>query len=163
MHAHDLAWRRLLPALAGATTICTTIDIERDAADVFAFVSTPAQWHRWHPATRAVREVPDRPLVAGETMLESIRAAGRSFDALWTVLACDAPTRWVIATDAPRGVARITYRITAGAGRCRFERTLEFRSKGRWWSGLDGTLTRWILVRQSARALRNLQRVLEST
>ena len=162
MSTHDLAWTGLLPALAGATTICTTIDIERDAADVFAFVSTPALWHRWHPATRAVRGVPDRPLVAGESMLESIRAAGRSFDARWTVLACDPPARWVIATDTPRGVARITYRIRAGAGRCRFERTLEFKSKSRLWSGLDGTLTRWILVRQSARALHNLQRVLES-
>lgn len=162
MHTNDLPWTGLPEALSGATTICTTIDIRRSAAEVFDFVSTPALWHRWHPATRAVREVPSRPLVAGETMLESIGAAGRRFDARWTVLACDAPKRWVIATDTPRGVARITYRTSPSAEGCSFERTLEFRSKGRLWSRLDATLTRWLLVRQSARALRNLKRVLES-
>ena len=162
MSTHDLAFVAATPALSGATTIHSAIDIARAPAEAFAFVTSPALWHRWHPATRSVREVPNRPLVAGETMLESIRAAGRSFDALWTVLACDAPSRWVIATDTPHGVARITYRIGATARGCRFERTLEFRSKGRPWCWLDGTLTRWILVRQSAQALRNLRRELET-
>ena len=163
MSTRDLAFVAPPSLLSGATTIHSAIDIARAPAETFVFVTSPALWHRWHPATRAVREVPNRPLVAGETMLESIRAAGRSFDARWTVLACDAPSRWVIGTDTPHGVARITYRIGATASGCRFERTLEFRSKGRPWNWFDGTLTRWLLVRQSAQALRNLRRVLEAT
>ena len=161
MSTQDLAFMAPTAALGAATTIHTTIDIARAPAEVFAFVSTPVLWHRWHPATREVREVPNRPLLAGETMLESIHAAGRSFDARWTVLACEAPNHWVIATDTPHGVARIRYRVVATPTGCRFERTLEFRSKGRPWCWLDGNLTRWLLVRQWAQALRNLRRVLE--
>jgi uncharacterized protein YndB with AHSA1/START domain len=150
------------PSLSGATTIVSTIEIARRRADVFDFVSNAALWPQWHPATRAVREVPMRPLREGETLVESIAAAGHRFDARWTVRVCEAPARWVIETDTPRGAARVGYRLVeAGAGRCRFERTLEYRSKGAFWSRLDGNVTRWLLTRQSARALRNLRRVLE--
>ena len=44
-----------------------------------------------------------------------------------------------------------------------FQRTLAFRSKRLPWRLLDSTLTRWILVRQSARALANLKQVLEDS
>ena len=141
--------------------IDTQIEIGRPPEQVFDYVSTPALWHTWHPATVEVRDVPKRPLIAGETMLEVIAVAGRRDEALWTVLACAPPQRWEIATDAENGVARIVYRITPTAGGCRFHRTLEFRSK-RWpWRLLDSTLTRWILERQSSRALRNLKQVIE--
>ena len=89
----------------------SAISIARPADAVFAYVTTPALWHTWHPATASVQDVPNRPLVTGETMRERIAAAGRRFDALWTVLACDAPRLWVIATATPHGDARIVYRI----------------------------------------------------
>ena len=143
--------------------IAHAIEIERPAGRVFDFVSTPALWHRWHPATRSVREVPERPLTRGEHMVEQIAAAGRHFDARWVVEVCEAPAVWVISTDTPRGGARKRYRITPlGASACRFERSLDFHSKGWFWRALDGSVTRWVLMRQSARALRNLKRVLEA-
>jgi hypothetical protein len=139
----------------------TQIEIGRPARQVFDYVSTPALWHTWHPATVEVRDVPNRPLTTGETMLELIAVAGRRDQALWTVLACAPPQLWEIATDTANGVAHIVYRITPTAAGCRFHRTLEFRSK-RWpWRMLDSTLSRWILDRQSSRALFRLKQVLE--
>ena len=139
----------------------TQIGIDRPAQRVFDYVTTPALWHTWHPATVEVRNVPARPLITGETMLEVIAMAGRRDEALWTVTACTPPQLWEIATETPNGAAHIAYRMTPTATGCRFHRTLEFRSKGWPWRLLDSTLTRWILVRQSARALLNLKQVLE--
>lgn len=141
--------------------IRTVIDIARPPAAVFDYVTTPMLWHTWHPATVSVRGAPDRPLGAGETAIETIAVAGRRNDATWTVRTCEPPHRWTIATDAPAGAADIEYRIDAVPGGSRFERTLCFRSKHWPWRALDATLTRWILQRQSAKALRNLKRVLE--
>jgi uncharacterized protein YndB with AHSA1/START domain len=139
----------------------TEIEIGRPPQQVFDYVSTPALWHTWHPATVEVRNVPSRPLTTGETMLEVIAMAGRRDEALWIVRACTPPQLWEIATETPNGAAHIVYRITPTATGCRFHRSLEFRSK-RWpWRLLDSTLTSWILVRQSSRALRNLKQVME--
>jgi uncharacterized protein YndB with AHSA1/START domain len=141
--------------------IDTEIAINRPPQEVFDYVTTPALWHTWHPATVAVRDVPNRPLTTGETMLELIAVAGRRDQALWTVISCLPPQSWEIATDTGNGKAHITYTIMAADGGCRFHRTLEFRSKHWPWRLLDSTLMRWILVRQSARALRNIKTVLE--
>lgn len=139
----------------------TEIAIARPAEAVFDYVSTPALWHTWHPATVEVRDAPNRPLTVGETALELIAVAGRRDFALWRVTACVRPRRWEIVTDTANGCAHITYDIAPEGGGCRFHRTLEFRSK-RWpWRALDGSLTRWLLERQSARALRQLKTVLE--
>jgi uncharacterized protein YndB with AHSA1/START domain len=141
--------------------IDTEIDINRPHQEVFDYVTTPALWRTWHPATVEVRDVPNRPLVTGETMLELIAVAGRRDQALWTVTACSPPRSWEIATDTKNGAAHITYTIMPTNSGCRFHRTLEFRSKHWPWRLLDSTLMRWILVRQSARALRNIKTVLE--
>jgi uncharacterized protein YndB with AHSA1/START domain len=146
---------------AASVRVETAIEIDRTPQSVFDYVTTPALWHTWHPATASVRDVPDRPLVEGETVVEIIAMAGRTDEALWTVVACEAPRRWEIETDTHKGSARIVYRIDATAKGCRFHRTLDFRSKGALWRLLDSTLTRLFLIRQSSRALRQLKQVLE--
>jgi uncharacterized protein YndB with AHSA1/START domain len=148
-------------ALVRCVRVESEIMISRPPQRVFEYVTTPALWHTWHPATVQVRGVPNRPLTVGETMIETIAVAGRRGEAQWTVQACSPPQSWEIATDTDNGTAHIAYRITATDTGCRFHRTLEFRSK-RWpWRALDSTLTRWILERQSLRALGNLKQVIE--
>ena len=160
MYAHN-AENAGQPLSLHSIRIDTEIDINRPQHEVFDYVTTPALWRTWHPATVEVRDVPNRPLVTGETMLELIAVAGRRDQALWTVTACLPPRSWEIATDTRNGAAHITYTIMPTNGGCRFHRTLEFRSK-RWpWRMLDSTFTRWILVHQSAQALRNIKAVLE--
>ena len=139
----------------------TEIEIARPPQQVFDYATTPALWPSWHPATVEVRDTPNRPLTTGETVLELIAVAGRRDQALWTVQACVPPQRWEIATDTDNGMAHIVYRITPTAAGCRFHRSLAFRSKQWPWRVLDSTLTRWILERQSKRALHKLKRVIE--
>jgi uncharacterized protein YndB with AHSA1/START domain len=158
----DPSARRAEAALQDAVAIVTTVEIRRRPEEVFSFVTTPAQWHLWHPATHSVRDVPDRPLVTGETMLESISAAGRRFDALWTVLACDAPRTWAIAAETRQGAAHITYTLSPRGTGCSFERRLLYRSSHAPWRWLDSNFTRWLLQRQSQQALANLKRVMEA-
>lgn len=145
-----------VPVLAGATRFVHTVQLDCSPLRLFTFVSNPSQWHRWHPATHAVRDVPPRPLVASETVVEHIKAAHRSFEATWTVTHCEPPGLWRIETTTPHGASAVTYRITAAPGGCRFERTCEFRSAG-LWRLLDASLARWLLARQAAQALRNLR------
>ena len=136
------------------------IAIDRSPEDVFDYVTTPALWHTWHPATVAVRNAPNRPLVTGETVVERVVVAGWRAEVLWTVRDCVPPQLWEITADNAHGAARIVYRISPSQNGCRFERTLDYRSK-RWpWRLFDSTLTRWMFERQSSRALRNLAHLL---
>lgn len=145
------------------TRIETEIVIGCSAHHVFNYVTNPTLWATWHPATVGVRACAQRPLVKSESMLETISAIGRKFEARWTVLACEHGRVWIIGTETPEGAARIVYDLTTTDDGCRFHRTLEFRSKRAPWRFLDSTFTRWMLLRQSRRALQNLKRVLESS
>ena len=142
-------------------TIESFVLIGRPADKVFEFVTNASLWTHWHPATESV-VAPPRPLKPGEQMMESIRAGRRRFSATWTVLACEPPALWVIASSPPEGDARIVYELRAdGDALTRFFRTLSYRAR-RWpWTMFDANLTRSVLTRQSERALANLKRVLE--
>ena len=136
--------------------------IRRPAGAVFEFVTNASLWHYWHPATASVSDTPPRPLVAGDQVTESIRAGGRRFSARWTVLACEPPALWVIATATAQGESRIVYELRSDHGDLtRFFRTLAYRSRNWPWTMFDHNLTRSVLLRQSERALANLKRVLE--
>jgi hypothetical protein len=125
-------------------------------------VTNASLWHYWHPATASVSDTPPRPLVAGEQVTESIRSGGRRFSARWTVLACEPPALWVIATTTAQGESRIVYELRSDPGDLtRFFRTLAYRSLHWPWTMFDRNLTRSVLLRQSERALANLKRVLE--
>ena len=161
-NATGFGWPPQAASFDAPPCIDAAIVIAREPPHVFDFVTTATRWPTWHPATVAVHEAPDRPLTTGETMVETIAAVGKRFDARWTVLACEPPRLWVIATTNPDGAARIVYRLAPHERGTRFERRLEYRSH-RWpWRLLDRNVTRWALARQSARALSNLQRVLEA-
>lgn len=162
MTAPTLSWPPAAdePRLA---TIESFALIARTAPAVFEFVTNASLWHHWHPATASVRAAPPRPLRLGEQVIESVRAGSRRFEAAWTVLACEPPVLWVIATDTPQGDARIVYELRENGELTRFFRTLSYRSR-RWpWTLLDRNLTRSMLTKQSEHALRNLKKVMEGS
>jgi uncharacterized protein YndB with AHSA1/START domain len=146
----------LAPTLPGARRIQHRVTLPAAPQRVFDFVTNAAQWVQWHPATRSVHDVPDRPLTLGETMVEHLQAAHRSFEATWMVKACEPGRLWVIATETRLGASVITYRFEPANGATRFERTCDFRSEGAWRL-LDGNVTKWMLARQAAKALENLR------
>ncbi len=142
-------------------TIESFVLIGRPVQVVFEFVTNASLWHFWHPVTASVSATPSRPLGIGEQVTESIRAGRRSFAATWTVLACERPLLWVIATDTPRGDARIVYELRDDGTLTRFFRTLAYRSH-RWpWTMFDHNVTRMALRKRSENALANLKRALE--
>lgn len=146
----------------GGVTIVNSTFIKCDQVTVFDFVTRPTQWHRWHPATKEVTNAPDRPLVTGDTMCEHIQVVGQHFDAVWKVFSCAPHTHWVIATVADHGDSKITYDCKAVEGGCQFTRQLQYRSKNWFMRLLDGNLIKWAINRQSATALANLTKLLES-
>jgi Polyketide cyclase / dehydrase and lipid transport len=145
----------------------TEVVVQAPRDVVHAFATNASRWSRWHPATRSVEALPDRPLGLGETIVERIATAGRRFTATWTVVAVDAPSLWTIETDTPQGWARITYRLDdlparAGSAATRFRRTLEFSSGAALLRRFDPWMARWVFAPQSRRALDNLKRAVEA-
>ena len=67
------------------TCIVVSVDIQRPIGVVFDFVTTPANWPAWHPASRAVRGAADYPLLAGEQVTEEFVAAGKQESCVWHV------------------------------------------------------------------------------
>ena len=78
------------------TRIVSEILIRAPIERVFDYVTTPANWPQWHPASLGVSEGADHPLEVGEQVSEEFEAAGRRGRALWTVREREPPRRWVI-------------------------------------------------------------------
>jgi uncharacterized protein YndB with AHSA1/START domain len=97
--------------------IVTAVIIRRPIGAVFDYVTTPANWPKWHPASRAVSGAVDRPLLAGEEVAEDFVVGGRAGRCVWRVTKREAPHLWTIAASAPQVQAEIGYRLSAqGAG-----------------------------------------------
>src|SRR5438034_205416 len=73
------------PSERTMTRIYTRISIQRPIEEVFAYVTTPANWPRWHPSSLGVRGAADHPLEVGEQVTEDFRVAGRCGEVVWTV------------------------------------------------------------------------------
>lgn len=140
----------------------TAIDIAMTPAEVFDFVTTPTLWSLWHPATKGVDQVPDRPLLLGETVVEHIDFWPRPIAAEWTVVDYAPGERWAIDTITPQGDARVIYRVAPNGKGTVFRRALLYSSRNLPWRWLDANLTRLALRIQSRNALINLKRVLEA-
>src|SRR5260370_25076012 len=105
--------------------IVTTAQLRRPIEEVFDFVTTPANWPRWHPSSLGVTGAADHPLDVGEEVIEQFRVAGQHGTAVWTVRERQAPHRWVIDGAAENGSrATITYTLTPAEGGTTFEREL---------------------------------------
>jgi len=155
-----LAW---LPAPAEPVRIHNTVDIARPPDAVFRFVTTPATWPKWHPATLAVEGATDYALEFGEQVTEDYYvSAGLRNRARWTVVERDAPRRWRIDGRGKLGdEASITYTLVPTPTGTRFERELRYRMPNRLAAWLESLFIRRRVAEQSALALRRLKSVLE--
>jgi hypothetical protein len=140
----------------------TTIDIAVPPERVFDHVTDPSKWLTWHPATVSVMDTHARPLVKGESVVETFAVMGLTRVATWTVVACKRPASWVIETESEYGAARITYTLMATSQGCHFHRAIDYRAKQFPWRLWNGNITKLALSRQTKRALQNLKRVLEA-
>jgi uncharacterized protein YndB with AHSA1/START domain len=143
--------------------VINRIEIAAPPERVFAYVTTPANWPRWHPASRAVRGIIDRTPAVGESVVETFEIAGRSGDATWTTAELDPPRRWIIVSGAPGGnYARIVYSLSGKDGGTAWERDLTYRGPNLLFGILNALKIRTVMEADSAKALDNVKRQVEA-
>jgi uncharacterized protein YndB with AHSA1/START domain len=150
-------------ALVGGRLV-NRIDIAAAPERVFAYVATPANWPRWHPASRAVRGVTARTPKVGESVVETFSIAGRVGDATWTTVELDPPRRWTLVSSTPGGgSARIVYTLTATALGTAWERDLTYRGPNLLFGILNVLQIHAVMESDSAKALANVKDQVETS
>ena len=143
------------------TRIVLATNISRPIEAVFEYVTTPAHWPEWHPASRGVSGATDHSLLVGEEVTEDFVAGGREGRCVWRVTQREAPFLWTIAASTAQVQAEITYRLTETGEATNFERDLSYTTSGLWFSILDFLLTRRRMRNESRVALERLKERLE--
>jgi uncharacterized protein YndB with AHSA1/START domain len=150
-------------ALVGSH-IVNRIQIAAPPERVFAYIATPANWPRWHPASRAVRGITDRTPGVGESVIETFEVAGRRGDATWTTVELSPPRRWIIAATGSGGDgARIVYTVTPRDGGTLWERDLTYRGPNLLFGILNVLQIRAVMESDSAKAQANVKRDVEGS
>jgi uncharacterized protein YndB with AHSA1/START domain len=151
------------PDSIAATRIVNSADIAAPPERVFAYVTAPVNWPRWHPQSRAVSGVIDRTPRPGENTIEEFEIAGRKGRATWTSVAVDPPRRWEFAGQGEGGGgAHIVYTLAPGTGGTHFERELVYRGPNLLFAIVDALQIRSVMERDSEEAVRRLKRAIEA-
>ncbi len=144
------------------TRIVVAINIHRPTGVVFDYVTTPAYWPAWHPASRSVSGAADHSLLVGEQVTEEFVAGGRKGSCVWEVVQRDAPRLWTIKTSTPQVRAEIHYRLSPQGETTCFEREFTYFASGIWFWILDVLLMRQRMLRESRIAVEQLKKRLEA-
>lgn len=145
------------------TRIVTIALIQRPPKVVFDYVTTPAHWPAWHPASLAVSGSVDHPLGLGEQVKEEFRVAGRRGSVVWTVTERQPPGKWTIEGKIggePAGA--VTYSLTSTASGTRFERAFTYRAPSLWFVMLNWLVLRTRIQAESETAVLRLKSLLEA-
>jgi uncharacterized protein YndB with AHSA1/START domain len=143
------------------TRIVVAINIHRPIGMVFDYITTPANWPAWHPASRAVSGSVDHSLLIGEQVTEEFVAGGRHGSCVWQVTQRELPCLWTIETSTPQVRAEITYRLKSQGENTHFEREFTYATSGIWLWILDFLLMSRRMRRESRVALEQLKERLE--
>ncbi len=171
-------WRIFFRATVGAVVLATLLlaplplfpdrlvrtsaVIGRPPETVFAYVTTPANWPRWHPSSLAVQGEVDRPGQVGDRIGEEFRVAGIKGHAVWTVTERTAPWRWSISGRTGHGGhGTVTYRLNRMAGATEFVREFRYGRPNLLFAMLDAAWLNRRIVAESETATGNLKRKLE--
>jgi uncharacterized protein YndB with AHSA1/START domain len=149
--------------LEDRTLIANSTVIARPPDAVFAYVTTPANWPKWHPSSLAVSGAGDHSLVPGEQVTEDFLVAGRKGRAVWTAQKRDPPRIWIIEGNVDgRKAGLITYTLTPVVGGTRFEREFVYDSPNLLFAALNRISLRAQVEAESTQAVHNLKRLLEA-
>jgi hypothetical protein len=92
-------------------SVVNTISITGPVGPVFDLVTSARFWPQWHPASRAVGGVIQRPYQLGDVIHERAQFAGKDFQFSWKVVEHLRPARVVL--QAQTSPSRITYSFEA--------------------------------------------------
>ena len=147
---------------AGARIVCAA-NIARTPADMFAYVTTPANWPTWHPSSIRVTGSVDHPLMLGEECTEEYVVAGRHGTCVWKVVERVLNQKWVITAAAEGGgEATITYSLSPAGDGTRFLRSMVYSMPNFFLGLLDTLFLRKRIQAESEEAVRRLKAALES-
>jgi len=150
------------PDAVVATRVVNDADIAASPERVFAYVSAPVNWPRWHPQSRAVSGAVDRTPQPGEKTIEDFEIAGRRGRATWTSVAVDAPRRWEFeGSGEGGGGAHIVYTLSPIVNGTHFQRELTYRGPNLLFALVNALQLRKIMERDSAEAVRRLKQTVE--
>jgi len=151
------------PDSIATTRIVDRIDILAPPERVFAYVTAPVNWPRWHPQSRAVSGVVDRTPQPGEKTIEDFEIAGRKGRATWISIAVDPPRRWEFGGQGEGGGgAHIVYTLTPTAAGTRFQRELVYRGPNLLFAIVNAFQIRAVMEADSTEAVRRLKRAIEA-
>ena len=111
---------------SATTAVVNTVTINGTPKAVFDLITTARLWPQWHPATKGVGGVVERPYGLGDLIHERGQIGDKEFQTTWRVVEHVRPSKVVLQSQtAP---TRITYTFTAGKGTTAFTRRLEYRA-----------------------------------
>jgi hypothetical protein len=106
------------------TTVVSVTSISGPAGPVFDLITSARFWPEWHPATRSVSGVTQRPYQLGDVIHERVHFAGLEIVVTWRVAEHARPYRVVL--QALTSPARITYSLEPKGDAMEFRRELEY-------------------------------------
>lgn len=168
-----LWWAIVTAALAGLLVVPlsllpdrivrTSVVINRPPEMVFAYVTTPANWPRWHPSSLRVEGRIDRPGRVGDRVGEDFRVAGIEGHAVWRVTERITPWRWSISgVTGHGGRGTVTYHLRRMAGATEFVREFRYRRSSLLFALLDSVWLNRRIAAESETATRNLKQNMEA-
>ncbi|MEK6805981.1 MAG: SRPBCC family protein [Pseudomonadota bacterium] len=139
------------------TTIQLSQRIPATPQAVYDYVTRPARWKQWHPASLGAQDHADTSLTQGATFEEDIRSAGFTRHLRWIVKDSQPGIRWEAHAVMDDGsTVQLLYEFAADGTGMRFTRTLNYSVKPlllRW----ANDLVMWRKVRrESGKAMANL-------
>lgn len=131
--------------------------------EVFDFITTAANWPRWHPATVSVSgSAVGHPAVEGEIIVEKVKHGPLRDTFSWEVVECRAPQRWVIRAKSERHgqKVKIAYALTPEDGGTWWQREMRFYFP-RWLAPMDRLFIGRVLRKNSETAVGRLKELME--
>jgi uncharacterized protein YndB with AHSA1/START domain len=126
---------------------------------VFDLVTSARFWPRWHPATRAVGGVTERPFRLGDRVYERAQIGPSLHDVTWIVTEHERPTRAVL--QAAAAPVEISYTFQARGDATWFERALDYNIPLALTGVADQSQFDRIMHEHSGQALGRLKELVE--
>ncbi|VVD96416.1 polyketide cyclase [Pandoraea terrigena] len=145
------------------THIVNTVTLHAPPPVVYDYVTTPANWPKWHPASLAVQGATDHSLAVGEKVAEEFRLAGRHGIIHWKVTEAKPPREWRIEGQMNRRPSgEVRYRLTPDGTGTRFERDVTYRTPNLLFLMLDPIFIEPRMRADSAQGTKQLEQAFET-
>ena len=143
--------------------VVNTLVLNAPPPVVYDYVTTPAHWPKWHPASLAVQGATDHPLTVGEKVAEEFRLAGRHGIIHWKVVEAKPPFEWRIEGQMNRRASgEVRYTLTPDGTGTRFERDFIYRTPNLLFLMLDPIFIGPRIRAESAQGVKQLAQIFET-